>query len=128
MDSIDIIIIKCFVDRLAMGGAVDVVNKNGGNWGNTDVKLSTQINEMNEAKQDDVKWALEGDQVIPKSLNVLRMTKENFKKGFNFERVVRVVSFSPFVRYTALYTKDFVFSVTYMYFICILNKAVITTN
>lgn len=111
-----------------MGGAVDVVNKNGGNWGNTDVKLSTQINEMNEAKQDDVKWALEGDQVIPKSLNVLRMTKENFKKGFNFERVVRVVSFSPFVRYTALYTKDFVFSVTYMYFICILNKAVITTN
>lgn len=97
-----------------MGGAVSVVNECGtskGRWGSTNVAVSTQVDEMNKENLDDVKWALKGEKIIPKSLNVVRMSKGNFLRGFKFDRVFQTVSTSSFNRYTALYTKDFVFSV-----------------
>ena len=101
-----------------MGGAIDVVNKGGnGRWGKTDVSVSKQVNEMNNENRDDVKWQEKGLHIIPKSLNVVRMTKSNFQRGFKFDRIFQVVSTSSFNRYTALYTKDFVFSVNFTHFI-----------
>ena len=49
--------------------------------------LDDQINELNRMSKNNVQWQLQGNKVIPKSINVARMTRGGFDKTLNFNRV-----------------------------------------
>ena len=66
--------------------------------------VKEQVEELNSFSKDVVKWEIEGDRVVPKSLNVARVSRTKLGKTLSFSRV-RVKSYSaPFERQFSLHT------------------------
>lgn len=69
-----------------------------------DRSRSDQLRELNEETKNEAQWEIEGDRVIPKSLNVARLTRSKISKTLTFNRI-RMQSFeAPFHRTFSLYT------------------------
>jgi hypothetical protein len=66
--------------------------------------LDDQLKELNEYSKNDIKWEIEGNKVIPKSLNVARLSKSSFEKSISFRRIMRELVEAPFTRKTSIYT------------------------
>uniref|UniRef100_A0A915JN49 2-phosphoxylose phosphatase 1 n=1 Tax=Romanomermis culicivorax TaxID=13658 RepID=A0A915JN49_ROMCU len=70
--------------------AVKVANDKRDTWNNTDSTLGKQLSEMNRENQDHIQWEIDGNRIIPKSLNVAKVTKSkmstditiSYKKSF----------------------------------------------
>lgn len=66
--------------------------------------LSDQLKELNTASRDESEWMEEGRRIVPKTLNVARLSRGNLSKRLAFERI-RIKTFSaPFQRFFTLYT------------------------
>lgn len=82
------------------------------NWGRSneqkssskDKSLSDQLRELNEETNNEAKWEIEGDRVIPKSLNVARLTRAKMSKSLTFNRIRMQTFEAPFHRTFSLYT------------------------
>lgn len=71
-----------------------------------DKSLSDQLHELNTYSQNDVKYEIEGNRVVPKSLNVARITRSKLKKTLTFSRIRIQKSQTSFERTFKLYTKN----------------------
>ena len=81
------------------------VTWSGSETSNSKVKsLEEQLNELNEQSQNDMKWEFGGTRVVPKSLNVARLTRSKFSKTLTFNRVRTQSHISQFSRHFPLYT------------------------
>lgn len=68
--------------------------------------LSDQLNELNTYSQNDVQYEIEGNRVVPKSLNVARITRSKLKKTLTFNRIRIQKSQASFERNFQLDTKS----------------------
>lgn len=69
-----------------------------------DHSISDQLRELNSATRDESEWMEEGRRIVPKTLNVARLSRGNLSKRLAFERI-RIKTFSaPFQRFFTLYT------------------------
>ena len=66
--------------------------------------LSDQLRELNTLSQRDIAWDVNGQMVVPKSLNVARLASSKLGRTISFSRI-RIQSFlAPFDRLFAIYT------------------------
>lgn len=87
-------------------GSVNYANEKETSWANSGRDLKDQLDELNSHSQDDVEWELEGEQIVPKSLNVSRLVKSSFNQKLNFERIKRIVEDYIFNKKFSLEYKD----------------------
>jgi hypothetical protein len=66
--------------------------------------LNDQLSELNDRSQNDIKWEIKGNKVIPKSISVAKMSKSSFEKSISFQRIRRVFTEAAFSRKTSIYT------------------------
>lgn len=69
-----------------------------------DRSLSDQLRALNEETKNEAHWEIEGDRVIPKSLNVARLTRAKLSKTLTFNRIRMQTFEAPFHRTFSLYT------------------------
>jgi hypothetical protein len=71
-----------------------------------------QLSEINQFTSSDVQWEIKGTKVIPKSLNVAKLTSESFAKTIIFNQIRRKLTKSAFDRrynFIRELTKTFIF-------------------
>ena len=83
-------------------GAVKIAYKNAYSQGSEGETLSDQLKKLNSQTQNDVKWEIEGNRIVPKSLNVFRMARSKLGKTLSFSRVRRQTVTALFDRYFSL--------------------------
>lgn len=94
---------KVGVEYLPLTASVEwaVANKK------TDVQnyrsLSDQLRELNAASKNEIKWDIDGSRVVPKSLNVARLTRSKLRRTLTFNRIRLQTFDSPFQRNFKLY-------------------------
>jgi len=49
--------------------SVSVANKNENEWKQSNKNANEQLSELNKANTDDIEWKIDGDKIVPKSLN-----------------------------------------------------------
>lgn len=82
------------LEALGMNGDLSVgyVRNNQEKWMESEKSLRDQLAELNRESQDNVEWDIQGEMIVPKSLNLTRLIKSNFKKDLLFERIRRELS------------------------------------
>lgn len=71
---------------------------------NKEQSATDQVNELNTHTQNEAQWEIQGDKVVPKSLNVARIMRSSMKKSLKFSRI-RLQQFNaPFERNFKIYT------------------------
>ena len=95
------------------GGGLNILSFGAtANWANNNSKGSTaeakslndQLRELNTVSQKDVQWEIVGNKVIPKSLNVARVTRTKLGQTLSFNRVQVKSYLAPFDRKFAIHT------------------------
>lgn len=66
--------------------------------------LNDQLQELNAAAQNEAQWDVQGTRVVPKTLNVARLTRAKLKKTLVFNRIRMQTFDAPFQKDFALYT------------------------
>lgn len=66
--------------------------------------LSDQLQELNAASQNEAKWEIEGNKVVPKTLNVARIMRSRMKTTLTFNRIRLQTFRAPFERNFKIYT------------------------
>ena len=84
-------------------GAVKTADNNAYSGASEKETLSDQLKKLNSQTQNDVKWEIEGNRIVPKSLNVVRLTRSKLGKTLSFSRVRRQTFTALFDRYFSLY-------------------------
>jgi hypothetical protein len=64
----------------------------------TKIILLLQLSELNQMKSSDVQWEITGNKVIPKTLNVAKVTAGSFEKTITFKQVRRELTKAAFNR------------------------------
>ncbi len=64
----------------------------------TKIILLLQLSELNQMKSSDVQWEITGNKVIPKTLNVAKVTAGSFEKTITFKQVRRELTKAAFKR------------------------------
>ena len=67
--------------------------------------LSDQLKKLNAQTQNEVTWDIEGNRIVPKSLNVVRMTRSKLGRTLSFSRVRRQTFTALFDRNISLYSE-----------------------
>ena len=60
--------------------------------------FSNKLRELNEESSKDVTWTIDGTRVIPKSLNVAKLTSSSLKETLTFTHIRRKHIEAPFNR------------------------------
>ncbi len=63
-----------------------------------------QLSELNRLSSSDVQWELNGTKVIPKSLNVAKLSSQSFTKTITFNQIKRKLTNAAFNRGLANFT------------------------
>lgn len=97
-----------FLEILGIGGksSVDLVVNKEKHWQSSGKSVRDQLNELNSESQDSVQWEIEGEKIVPKTLNLSRLIKSSFRKDFQFERIRREVNDYIFNKRFTLQYKD----------------------
>ena len=85
----------------------DQVNQQNKESESSKKNLLDQINEMKNACDNTIDWQLDGERVIPKTINVAKMARSRFEKGLVFRRVKIIINDHLFKRRFSLYTTQF---------------------
>lgn len=86
--------------KASFGAAADISSRGTTN----DQTLSDQMHELNTLSQNEAKWEIEGEKIIPKSLNVARILRSNMKTSLTFNRIRSKQFHVPFERNVKIYT------------------------
>ena len=87
-----------------VSASVEWANKNSKSSITETALLNDQLRELNTMSQKETQWDIEGDRVVPKSMNVARLARIKLGKTLSFSRI-RVQTFSaPFDRKFAIHT------------------------
>jgi hypothetical protein len=71
---------------------VEFAKENEKNWTRSGKSIRDQLKDLNSHSKDHVEWQIDGDRIIPKSLNLGKFVKASFRNGLKFERIKRVVT------------------------------------
>jgi hypothetical protein len=93
-----------FLGIINIDASVKKVQESSRDWQQANKSLNDQLRILNEEAQSDVKWAIKGSQIVPKSIEVAKVSRSSFEKTLSFQRVRKQFYAAPFSRKTALYT------------------------
>lgn len=63
--------------------AVKVANEHANTWNNSDATLDQQLQELNSENTNHIQWEIEGNRIIPKSINVAKLSKSKMQTDIN---------------------------------------------
>ncbi|CAM5998824.1 unnamed protein product [Sphagnum balticum] len=75
-------------------------------WREDNSSVDDQLRELNADKTSDFQWQREGNRIVPKSLNVAKVSRGSFSRSLVSQRVRRQTFEAPFQREFALYTRE----------------------
>lgn len=67
------------------------VRDNEETWSESTKSLAEQLEELNACSRNDVEWKMDGSKILPKSLEIAKLTKASFQNGLTFKLFQRVV-------------------------------------
>ena len=59
-------------------------------WSESTKSLHEQLEELNSYSRNDVEWKIEGEKILPESLNLAKLAKSSFHNGLRFKFVEKV--------------------------------------
>lgn len=92
------------VKLFGLKASVDWARDNSHHSANELTSLSDQLRELNMLSHNDFKWEINGDRVIPKSLNVARLGRSRLDRALTFRRVRLQAFDAAFEREFGMYT------------------------
>jgi hypothetical protein len=92
------------VSFFGINGSVNWARNNAKKTSDETKSLNDQLHELNLVSHNDIRWAIEGNRVIPKSLNVARLSRSKTARSLKFQRVRLQQYSAAFDRTFGLYT------------------------
>lgn len=88
--------------------SVQFVENEEAEWSNYNKRIEEQILELNNNNKDGIEWELNGTQILPKTLNVTKITKSTFlSTKFHFPNVKFIKSMPKFSRSFTINSDNF---------------------
>ena len=96
---------KALFQPLDINSTINIVNKKENAWKTDSSKsLNDQLIELNKESQNEIEWKLDENRIIPKSLKVSKLIRNQFKKSISFNRIFKKEYEKTFVRSFDLYS------------------------
>ena len=94
-------------DGINYEGAINTCKSSSSNWANSDLSLEEQLKVLNNQKEDDVQWEVQGFLVVPKSIFAAKLSKMRFDQGLTLTQAKSFVTSAAFKIDFDLYTTNF---------------------
>jgi hypothetical protein len=96
-----------FLGIIKIGGSIKVSQEKSKEWIKAEKTLNEQIREINTENENDIQWKIDGDLIVPKSINVARLNRASFSKALTFNRIRKQYYDALFQRKLSLYTSKY---------------------
>jgi hypothetical protein len=78
-------------DFFELENIINFVSRKENDWKTSQKTINDQLDEINKNMDNEIEWKLEtnDNKIVPKSVNVTRLTKQKFKKTISFNRIYK---------------------------------------
>lgn len=92
------------------GGSASYATQQSSDWTRQNTSFTDQLSQLNTYYESEVQWARQGNIIVPKSVDVSKLSKAYFSKDLVFSRVRREYYDAPYKRILVLSTLNKLFT------------------
>ena len=92
------------------GGSASYATSQSSYWESSNTLFTNQLNELNTYFENEVQWERKGNIIVPKSINVSKLSKALFQRDMSFSRVKREYTEAPYKRQFLLETSNILYT------------------
>ena len=97
-----------FLGVIRIGSAIKVCNEKSKEWIRLEKTLNEQLKEINTGLENDIQWRIDGESIVPRTINVARLSRALFFKTLTFNRIRKQFYYDAlFQRKLSLYTSKY---------------------
>jgi len=90
------------VNKINLKPCIEYIKSRMSEWKELNLSIAAQINELNAYNQNEIEWIRAGNEIIPKSVRVTKLTRASFSKNLVFPRVRKEFYDAPFKKFFTL--------------------------
>lgn len=95
---------------IKIGGAIKICSEKSKEWIRSEKTLIEQLKEMNSGLENDIQWRIDGESILPRTINVARLNRASFFKTLTFNRIRKEFYYDAlFYRKLSLYTSKYTY-------------------